>query len=242
MKPLGPLGGRRIVVTRASEQAGDLVERLQILGATPLEVPLIAILDAEDGGAALRDAVRSDPDWIVVTSANGAQRVLDALLEPTAASVAVVGPMTASVLERAGVMPALIPPEFVAESLVDAFPRGPGVAVVAQAAGARDVVTEGLRAKGWDVRAVEAYRTVPVRPSADALDEARRADAILFTSASTVISYVAAAGAGGVPPIVVCIGPVTAAAAAEAGIAVAATAEEHTIPGLVAALVEVLRP
>ena len=103
MKRVGPLAGRRVVVTRATEQAGDLVERLQILGAEPIEVPLIAVVDASDGGAALRAALDPPPEWIVVTSANGAARVLDAMPDPNRASsrFAVVGPMTASVLERA---------------------------------------------------------------------------------------------------------------------------------------------
>jgi uroporphyrinogen-III synthase len=117
--------------------------------------------------------------------------------------------MTATVLERGGIKPALIPPRFVAESLVEAFPRGHGVAVVAQAAGARHVVADGIAAKGWDVRVVEAYRTAALAPPAEALEAARNSDAILFTSASTVSSYVSAAGVDGVPPVVV-IGPVTA--------------------------------
>jgi len=245
LRPARPLAGRRVVVTRASEQAGDLVERLQVLGAKPIEIPMIAIVDANDGGAALRDAVRAAPDWIVVTSANGAERLLDALRaeqQHTTARIAVVGPMTASVLERGGVAPALIPPAFVAESLVDAFPPGPGTVVVAQGDRARSVVADGLRAKGWEVVVVEAYRTLAVAPTPAAIAEAQRSDAILFTSASTVTAYVDAAGSDTVPPIVVCIGPVTAAAAVDAGLRVAAVPDEHTIPAMLAALVEVLGP
>ena len=240
MRPARPLAGRRVVVTRAAEQVGDLVERLQMLGATPVEVPMIEIVDAADGGAALHTALRRAPDWIVVTSANGAERVFEALPDGTDARFAVVGPMTASVLERAGVRPALIPPRFVAESLVEAFPPGPGVVVVAQAATARPVVADGLRAKGWDVHAVDAYRTLPVTPSASALDAARTSDAILFTSASTITAFVAAAGREGVPPVVVCIGPITAEAAESEGLTVSAVPDEHTIPAMVAVLVEVL--
>ncbi len=244
MKRVGPLAGRRVVVTRATEQAGDLVERLQILGAEPIEVPLIAVVDASDGGAALRAALDPPPDWIVVTSANGAARVLDAMPDPCRASsrFAVVGPMTASVLERAGVQPDLIPTRFVAESLVEVFPRGSGRVVVAQAAGARSVVADGVAAKGWHVDLVEAYRTIPVTPTPEALAAAKASDAILFTSASTVTSFLTAAGADAVPPVVVCIGPITAAAAADAGIAVTAVPEEHTIPAMVAALADALQP
>ena len=231
-------------MTRATEQAGDLVERLQILGAEPIEVPLIAVVDAPDGGVALRAALESPPDWIVVTSANGAARVLDAMPGACRESsrFAVVGPMTASVLERAGVQPDLIPTRFVAESLVEVFPLGSGRVVVAQAAGARSVVASGVAAKGWHVDVVEAYRTVPVMPTPEALAAAKASDAILFTSASTVTSFVDAAGAEAVPPVVVCIGPITAAAAADAGISVTAVPEEHTIPGMVAALAEALQP
>jgi len=244
VKRVGPLAGRRVVVTRATEQAGDLVERLQILGAEPIEVPLIAVVDASDGGAALRAALDPPPEWIVVTSANGAARVLDAMLDPNRASsrFAVVGPMTASVLERAGVEPDLIPTRFVAESLVEVFPRGSGRVVVAQAAGARSVVADGVAAKGWHVDLVEAYRTIPVAPTPEALAAAKESDAILFTSASTVTSFLTAAGADAVPPVVVCIGPITAAAAADAGIAVTAVPEEHTIPAMVAALADALQP
>ncbi len=165
MKPGRPLAGRRVVITRATDQTGDLAARLRVLGAEPVEVATIAIADPADGGAGLRAAVRSAPDWIVVTSANGARRVLDALEDAEPPRFAVVGPMTASVLERAGVTPALIPPRFVAESLVDAFPAGPGRVVVAQASSARDVVASGIRDKGWEVIAVEAYATVPVSPA-----------------------------------------------------------------------------
>jgi len=85
---------------------------------------------------------------------------------------------------------------------------------------------------------VEAYRTRPERPSPAELQAASGADAITFTSSSTVTSYLAVAGDGAVPPLVACIGPVTASTAREAGLSVEVVAAEHTIDGLVAALVE----
>ncbi|MDP9388671.1 MAG: uroporphyrinogen-III synthase, partial [Actinomycetota bacterium] len=89
---------------------------------------------------------------------------------------------------------------------------------------------------------VEAYRTEAVGPSPESLAAAARADAVAFTSASTVDAYVAAAGAAGVPPVVACIGPVTAEAARRAGLRVTTTAPAHTLDGLVAALIEALGP
>jgi uroporphyrinogen-III synthase len=106
-----------------------------------------------------------------------------------------------------------------------------------RAAVARDVLPAGLRAKGWQVDVVVAYRTVPARPSAAALEAARRADAICFTSSSTVTNYLAVAGADAVPPLVACIGPITAATARDAGLTVDVVAEVHTTAGLVDALV-----
>jgi uroporphyrinogen-III synthase len=61
-------------------------------------------------------------------------------------------------------------------------------------------------------------------------------DAVAFTSASTVRGFVNALGASRGAPKVVCIGPVTAAAARVVGLRPAAVARPHTIEGLVAAL------
>ncbi|MEA2716426.1 MAG: uroporphyrinogen methyltransferase / synthase [Actinomycetota bacterium] len=109
-----------------------------------------------------------------------------------------------------------------------------------QAAGARPVLADGLAAKGWTVDVAHAYRTVPVTPPPDLLATAAKADAIAFTSASTVTAFLAAAGGAAVPPVVVCIGPVTAAAAEAEGLTVDVTAADHTLDGLVAALVAAL--
>jgi uroporphyrinogen-III synthase len=138
----------------------------------------------------------------------------------------------------------LVPDEAVGEALVDAFPPPPddrpGRVLVAQAADARPVVAEGLRAAGWGVEAVEAYRTVAVEPDPAVLAAADAADAVTFTASSNVTAYLAAAGAGAVPPVVVCIGPVTAATARDAGLPVTAVADPHTVEGLLTALVGAL--
>jgi uroporphyrinogen-III synthase len=89
------------------------------------------------------------------------------------------------------------------------------------------------------VDVVVAYRTVPAVPSPDALAAAAKADAIAFTSSSTVTSWLALDAP--LPPIVACIGPVTAATAAEHGVPVTIVAAEHTVDGLVVALTEALR-
>ncbi|RTL09196.1 MAG: bifunctional uroporphyrinogen-III C-methyltransferase/uroporphyrinogen-III synthase, partial [Acidimicrobiia bacterium] len=101
----------------------------------------------------------------------------------------------------------------------------------------------GLAARGWDVEVVEAYRTVGVSYDDDTRARVRAADAVTFTSSSTAEHFVAALGgpdaaAAGAPPVVACIGPVTAATARELGLEVTAEAAVHSIDGLVDAVVD----
>jgi uroporphyrinogen III methyltransferase/synthase len=107
-----------------------------------------------------------------------------------------------------------------------------------QAAAARDVLARVLSAKGYAVDVVEAYRTVRAEPAPVLLEAVRAAHAVTFTSSSTVTGWVELLGRSTVPPVVACIGPITAATAREAGIAVTVEATEHSIQGLVTALIE----
>src|SRR5215211_844875 len=203
-----PLLGRRVLVTRARTQAGALSDGLRRLGAEPVEVPVVEIAEPTDGGAALAAAAAglATFDWVVLTSANGVDRLLALLRDSRAfgpCRVAVVGPATAAALARYNVAADLVPDEAVGEALVDAFPSTPddrpGRVLLAQAADARPVVADGLRAAGWGVEVVEAYRTVPAALAPDVLAAARAADAITFTASSTVRAYLEAAGADAVP-------------------------------------------
>ncbi len=243
---LRPLAGRRVVVTRSRSQASELSRRLVERGASVLEVPVIEIVDPADGGAAL-DAALSDlaaTDWLVVTSPNGAARVCDRLHDArdlAGVQVAAIGPGTAAVLADRGIRADLVPPEFVAESLLGAFPDPPpggGRVVIARAEVARDVLDRGLRDRGWEVRVVPAYRTVGATVESTVVDRIRSADVVTFTSSSTVERFVEAAGSDVVPPIVACIGPVTAGTARDLGLHVDVESSVHTIEGLVAALCE----
>ncbi|HEX8803881.1 MAG TPA: uroporphyrinogen-III synthase, partial [Acidimicrobiales bacterium] len=241
-----PLFGRRVVVTRARAQAGELVERLAALGAATVEVPAIEVHDPADGGAALAAAVErlGRYDWVVVTSPNGARRLLDAVRAAGrdaralgGVRLAAIGPGTAEVLAAGNLVPDLVPPDFVAESLVAAFPPGPGRVLLARAAVARDALPEGLRAAGWDVDVVEAYRTAPVPLTDEQAEALAAAEVVTFTSSSTVTNLLRAIGDRPMPPVVAAIGPVTAATARAHGLSVDVEAPVHTIDGLVDALV-----
>jgi uroporphyrinogen III methyltransferase / synthase len=239
-----PLFGRRVVVTRSRADASALSERLRALGAEVIELPTIETSDPADGGAGLRkaaaDLAAGRYQWVVFTSPRAVERLLPLLRDARsfgAASIAAIGPGTAAALQARSLVADLVPPEYVAESLVAAFPCGAGEVLVPRAAVARDVLPHGLEAKGWSVEVVAAYRTEIARPSPDAIAAAAQADAITFTSSSTVTNYVALAGATSVPPFVASIGPVTAATARSAGFHVDVVADEHSIDGLVEALV-----
>jgi uroporphyrinogen III methyltransferase/synthase len=234
-----PLFGRRIVVTRSREQASELRSALEALGAEVLEVPTIRI---EPLGVDLAPGLVG-AEWVVLTSSNAAALVCASLRDargfgPT--KVAAIGPGTAAVVEAFGVRPDLVPDRNVGEGLVEVFPRGSGRVFLPQAADARPVVADGLRAKGWTVDAVTAYGTEPVAVAPALAERVRAADAITFTSSSTVTNFVAAAGRASVPAVVACIGPVTADTARALGVAVTAVAEPHTLAGLVSALVGAL--
>lgn len=239
-----PLLGRKVIVTRAREQVSSLSAALLVEGARAVEVPTIEAVAPADGGAALRQAASDvqSYDWVVLTSANGAQRLLDELHDARdlgGVKLAAIGPGTAEVLERANVRADLIPPDSVAESLLASFPSpSPGDAgrvLLARAAVAREVLPDGLRELGWDVDVIDAYRTVAAPVTDELRDAAAGADAITFTSSSTVTNYLDTGMP--VPPVVACIGPVTAATAVEHGLEVDVVAEVHTIDGLVEALV-----
>ena len=250
------LAGRSVVITRPLGQSAPLRAMLEGQGATVVEVPVIAITDPEDGGDALRSAAADVAayDWVVFTSANAVHRFARLMRDDGAlgsAHFAAVGGATAEALLSHGLVADLVPATATAAGLVDAMPpaepagapaeraRG-GRVLFPRAADAREVLAAGLRAKGWEVTEVEAYRTVTAGPEDGAtdaaLDSASRADVLTFASPSAVASYRKLSGARPVPGVVVCVGPVTAAAARAAGFEVDVVADDHRAEGIVAAL------
>jgi uroporphyrinogen-III synthase len=245
------LRGRTVAVTRAADQAGPLKERLEALGAAVIEVPVIEIADPFDGGKALSTAVDNlyTYDWVVLTSPNAASRFFRAVTgqqrQDWVPSVAVVGPGTAEVVLRAGGVVSFVPDRSVGEGIVETFPavftatKG-GRVLLPQAAAARPTVAEGLRLAGWQVDVVEAYRTVAAYPDEDQMAAALAADAVVFTSSSTVSRFAAIAGGSAVWPRIISMGPQTTQTVRASGRTEEATADPHTLDGLLAAIVHVL--
>ena len=251
-----PLLGRQIVVTRAREGSSSLAAALQALGADVLEVPTIRFEPAVSF-AALDAALErlAGYDVLLVTSANTARLLASRKAPPWRHQpwTVAMGPATADALLGAGLRVDLQPQPSIAESIVREL--APGAAgkrmLLPRAAVARELLPEALRAAGATVDVVEAYRTVPASESRAVLEAvfapgARLVDAVTFTSASTVVNWFALLGDQAVQALAgtkACsIGPITSATLLRYGGVPAAEARSHDVPGLVAAITELLSP
>ena len=243
-----PLHGRSVLVTRARAQASALATDLAELGATVIELPVIRIKSKIDS-AEVRDAVGSIAEnaLLCLSSPNGVHLLFEALAAAgfdaralSACAVAAIGPGTARALAEHGITADIVSERFLAEAMVESLAgfevRGRRV-LIPRAAEARDVLPEALRQRGAEVEVIALYETLREEAAPEAIDAAGAADYVTFTSASTVANLVAALGDR--PPLsarVISIGPITSAAAREAGLEVSAEAERHDIEGLLQAL------
>ncbi len=256
-----PLAGRTVVVTRPKEQAASLVEPLEALGASVLLAPTIRIeprpLD-DQVAAVVRELATYQ---LVVFTSGNAVRVFAGYLArgtedggmPAGPVVAAVGPATAAALEKHGLACHLVPDEYVAEGLLDAFeeqatPVAGARVLIPCARDARDVLPETLRERGAVVDVLHIYDTVAAAELAVPAAQVEAADYITFTSASTVKRLVGLMTAGdptgaGKPLAerlagarLCSIGPITSEALRDLGLPVAVEAREYTAAGLVAAI------
>lgn len=245
-----PLTGKKIVVTRARDQAGKLASALEVLGACVIEFPTIEI---EPIAARFDVGSMAGFDWVVFTSANTVRcfaMVLESAKVPfdlQGAKVCVVGPATQRAVEGRGVQVDLIAEEYIAEGVLAALERtedgldGQRM-LVPHGELARDLLPDALRARGADVAEPIVYRTVcPEVPEEekDAL-VAARPDIVTFTSASTAGHYVQILGPEGIEAlgevVYASIGPQTTQAAEAAGLTISIEPERHDVPGLVEAI------
>ena len=247
-----PLFGKRIVVTRTREQAGELSKSLRDLGADVIELPTIRIEHPDDHrGFAELVTHAHEYDWLVFTSPNGVERFFDAFFASydDARSlgnprIAAIGNGTAKRIHDYRFAVDLLPKRFVAEGLIEAFKKESieNLTVLwVRAAESREALYEGLTAQGAIVDECIAYRTVPETgdpTGARALLAEKGADLITFTSGSTVdhffdlgIDWPDGCVAGS-------IGPITSDALRAHGQPPAFEAHNHDIPGLTAAIVK----
>ncbi|MBI4027288.1 MAG: uroporphyrinogen-III C-methyltransferase [Verrucomicrobia bacterium] len=250
-----PLFGKRIVVTRTREQASELSRRLRQKGADVLELPTIRFAPPEDTQP-LQRAIRNihEYDWIVFTSSNAVETFLREFLaihrdirKLGTARIAAVGPATVSALRRFHLEVNLQPEEYTAGKMAEAFAaqgKAAGMKILLPRGDlARKTLTGELAGQGAICDEVETYRTVP---EIDDLSDSRYdllqggADWITFASSSAAENFHAL----GLPLEhftikYASIGPLTSEKMRQLGCSVDVEAKEHTIPGLVEAIVAV---
>lgn len=253
-----PLFGKRILITRAKEQASELSSLVVRHGGEPVEFPTIQLRPPESW-TALDEAIANlqHYQWLVFTSVNGVRPFMERLrhqgLDTRALAglrLCCIGPRTAQELAQYGLQADIIPDEFQAEGLISALTEagiGGQKILIPRAEVAREILPQQLEALGAQVRVVTAYRTVLPEADRDRLKDLLRQGQIhvlTFTSSSTVRNFCAlfdnpeemtklTEGC-----VVACIGPITAETAREQGVRVSVTARENTIPALVESLVE----
>lgn len=228
-----PLFGRRIVVTRAREQAGRLSQLLAAQGADVIELPFIQVETQFDPQTLAEVfAELAVYEWIVFTSANGVRIFFELFFKAYPdlrclgpMRIAAVGRATAEAIEALNLKVDLIPKKSNGDALVDEFIENEGVESVKML-----IVTGNLNRKNLGTRLEQEGRaivdTLPLystqKTDLSQDPQAKRyredgADAILFTSASTVQSFVEQAkslelGANATKPALASIGPMTSAA------------------------------
>ena len=236
---------RRVLVTRAAAQAGELVMALRDVGFEAVQVPAIAVEVDPPGGDLDRALAQLHTyRWVVVTSANGARAILAGAgrsrTELGAPAWAVIGPATGAILERAGIEVHFQPNQASSGAIAAGLPVLIGDRVLVVRGDLADGnLADALRVRGAAVDDVIAYRTREAPQTSGALiRQAFRGaplDAVLFTSGSTVRGLLSLAFGEGIDVTAipaVCIGPGTADEATRAGfqvLAVAATAAARSL-------------
>jgi uroporphyrinogen III methyltransferase / synthase len=253
-----PLLGKKVLITRAREQASRFAALLHEYGAEPIEVPTIQIVPPSSWEPLDRavGAIRTY-DWLIFTSVHGVQAFLARfeaqerqLPDLRGLHVCAIGPATAKELQERGIDVDVMPSEYRAEAVVEslaAFPMAGSRILVPRAAVARDVLPRALEARGAQVDVVEAYRTIlpasGLDPERWRMLEQGAIDVVTFTSSSTVTNFALLVGEMDLSRllrevVVACIGPITAETARSYGLTPTIVSAEYTIPALARAIVK----
>lgn len=250
-----PLFGKRVLVTRARNQASKLSELLDQYGAEPVEMPTIQIEPLADYSKldkAIQDLNKYH--WLIFTSANGVEPFFSRLQKQGKDSrhlkgiqICAIGPATAEALQAHGIKADYMPLEYAAQGIIASFKKlqtQDKRVLIPRAEQVTQELVDGLAKLGAKVEQIPVYRTMlPAETAARGkhmLLEGR-IDIVTFTSSSTARNLVAILGKDW--PVlnkaaIACIGQVTAQTAKELGLKVDLVSKEHTIPGLVKAMVE----
>jgi uroporphyrinogen III methyltransferase/synthase len=245
-----PLRGRAVLLTRPAGRGAGLAAQLREWGAVVRRRPTIELEALRSGETDASLARLADYDWVVFTSANGVtffHRLLDesgrAWPSP-GPRLACIGGATAQVLMEHIATPDLVAAESRAEGLAERLTgklQQNDRVLWVRPEEAREVLQERLAAAGARVDAVAFYRNLPARGLSEVVREIvdGKYDAIVFTAPSTLARMLDAAGESERRlreslrrTALVAIGPVTASALEERGLAASTVAAEPSDAGL----------
>jgi uroporphyrinogen-III synthase len=200
--PAFPLRSKTILITRAAGQSSQFTQLLQQQGATVIEMPALEIVPPSSWADLDRAiAELSSFDWLILTSTNGVDYFFERLAAQGKAiqalaevKIGVVGQKTAASLQQHGLQPDFIPPDFVADSLVEHFPgrdrlAGMKILFPRVETGGREVLVKEFAAQGAEVVEVAAYQSACTRTIAPEIVVALtqgHVDLVTFASSKTV--------------------------------------------------------
>ena len=248
------LFGKNILVTRAKEQASNLVEKLEAKGAQCFEAPMIKVLPIEDNKPLDKTiSVLPQYNWVIFTSANTVQIFFARMKEKgfdsrsfAQAKIVAVGLSTAAELEKYGLLADLVPEKFTAEGLIEMLSgkvKAGDKVLLPQAQKARAILADWLISLGAQADALPVYKTVPGEADGQMVSELLKSgklDLITFTSSSTVTNLLDLLGSEDKELLkkvkLACIGPVTLQTCLDKGLKPAFVSKTYTIDALVEAI------
>ncbi len=252
-----PLFGKRVLVTRALEQAGVFTKLLEEHGAEPVAFPTIKTT-SPPSWSALDKAIKrlSTYDWAIFTSVNGVKYFFERLTklgldlrELKGVKICAIGPMTEKAVRALNINVDLTPKEYRAEAIISALGKrrikGKRF-LLPRALKAREVLPEEIKRLGGRIDVAPAYKTI--RPTKEAGELERLLleggiDVVTFTSSSTVTNFASMFKKSALPALlkgvkVACIGPITAETASGLGLSTDIMPRDYTIPALTEAMAE----
>jgi uroporphyrinogen III methyltransferase/synthase len=249
-----PLFGKRIIVTRTREQAGEFSNLLRECGADPIELPTIEVVPP-DSWKRLDRAIEEIEryHWILFTSVNGVKYFIERLkaLDKDirllkGIKICTIGPRTAQAVRDLGIKVDLLPEKFIAEAILAGLgkERIQGKRfLLPRALKAREILPQEIRRLGGEIDVVTAYKTVRPEKSKEEIRKLlheKAVDLITFTSSSTVSNFVDFFEKGEAKKLlegikVGCIGPITAKTAKDFGIVTSFMPRDYTVPAFVEA-------
>lgn len=248
------LFGKRILVTRARNQASKLTAGLEELGASCIEAPVIRIEDPDDNFTSLDNAIENlkTYDWLIFTSVNGVRRFFTRLFSKeldarafAGLRIATIGSSTAQTLNEYGIKADLLPKAFCAEGILEKlapFVKMGTKILLPRAKKARAVLPDELRQKGAQVDVVQCYQTVTdTHDYSNVIEKLqhKELDIITFASSSTVTNFLTLINNQKellTDVTIACIGPVTAKTCQDNGLRPDIVAEKYTIDYLIKAI------